>query len=593
MNKMNKVLLSFTCALALAGCSASSSAASSSTTSSGYKAGTYTGVGHGHNGEVKVDVTFTDSAIESIKISESSETPTLSDPATEKLPELIVKNQTTNVDGISGATMTSNAIKNAVLDAVDQAGGDSKAFESKEAEKETLATDDIDTDVLVIGGGASGLLAAQTAAKAGAKTTLVEKLDTLGGTMVVSAGLLLTVDSKTTTDVDDSLDRMMTFFKTQNETSDVQPDYDYASAIFEQTGSTVDYLKSDLGLEGTTLDMGGYVGTQFTIGYELVKNMVDQCEKNGVTILTGTKADSLTVTDGAVTGAKVTNDSGSYTINAKKVIVAAGGANWSEDLKSSQPALKTVDLNEKSCIGNSGDGMKMLEEVGADMSDNLYIKSSQHDFAQVFGTNWSNTPSTSMTMLVDADGKRFTNEAQAADTMVNEAMLKHASSGYWNIIDKNNAVGFDADFLKKIEEQSASDNKTVAVYADTIEELAEKMGVNADNLKASFDTYQAACESGTDSEFGKSSEYLKAYSTDGGYYAVYRRCGSWGTIGGAITDETMHVLDASGNAIANVFAVGETATPKLFGDYYFGGYSLGSYTTEGIIAANTAVSEMN
>ena len=136
------------------------------------------------------------------------------------------------------------------------------------------------------------------------------------------------------------------------------------------------------------------------------------------------------------------------------------------------------------------------------------------------------------------------------------------------------------------------DNAKVAVKADTIEELAKKMGVDADTLKATFDEYQAACDAGKDDEFGKSSDYLKKYSEDGGYYAVYRRCGSWGTIGGAIIDENMHVLDKDGNVIPNVYAIGETATSQLFGDYYFGGYSLGSYTTEGRIAAKDAVSSL-
>ena len=595
MKKLIQGVLSLMMVASLGACSSGTAATTSpsptSASESAYTAGTYTGEATGHNGTVKAEVTFSDNAIESVKITEQSETPFLSDKAIEEIPEKIVKYQTTKVDSVSGATFTSAAIKNAVNDAVKQAGGDSSKF-ANATEETPEKQSDMDTDVLVIGGGASGLMAAETAATEGAKTVLVEKLDSVGGTLAVSAGLLLTVDSETTTEVDDSLDRMVTFFKEQNSDSDVTLDYDFASKIFEQTGSTVDYLRNDLKLEGTTLDMGGYVGTQFTIGYELCRALADECEKAGVTVLTGTKAESLVVEDGAVTGATVSDKAGEYTIHAKKVIVAAGGASWSDTLKEKQPAVKTVDLNEKSCIGNTGDGMKMLEDIGAQMADTLYVKSSQPDFAQVFGTNWSNTPDTSMTLMVDAEGKRFTNEGLPVATEVNEKMLKHASSGYWNIIDVKNAIGFDADFLKEVEKQAADDNAKVAVKADTIEELAKKIGVDADTLKATFDEYQAACDAGKDDEFGKSSDYLKKYSEDGGYYAVYRRCGSWGTIGGAIIDENMHVLDKDGNVIPNVYAIGETATSQLFGDYYFGGYSLGSYTTEGRIAAKDAVSSL-
>ena len=454
MKKLIQGVLSLMMVASLGACSSGTAATTSpsptSASESAYTAGTYTGEATGHNGAVKAEVTFSDNAIESVKITEQSETPFLSDKAIEEIPEKIIKYQTTKVDSVSGATFTSAAIKNAVNDAVKQAGGDSSKF-ANATEETPEKQSDMDTDVLVIGGGASGLMAAETAATEGAKTVLVEKLDSVGGTLAVSAGLLLTVDSETTTEVDDSLDRMVTFFKEQNSDSDVTPDYDFASKIFEQTGSTVDYLRNDLKLEGTTLDMGGYVGTQFTIGYELCRALADECEKAGVTVLTGTKAESLVVEDGAVTGATVSDKAGEYTIHAKKVIVAAGGASWSDTLKEKQPAVKTVDLNEKSCIGNTGDGMKMLEDIGAQMADTLYVKSSQPDFAQVFGTNWSNTPDTSMTLMVDAEGKRFTNEGLPVATEVNEKMLKHASSGYWNIIDVKNAIGFDADFLKEVE----------------------------------------------------------------------------------------------------------------------------------------------
>ena len=57
-------------------------------------------------------------------------------------------------------------------------------------------------------------------------------------------------------------------------------------------------------------------------------------------------------------------------------------------------------------------------------------------------------------------------------------------------------------------------------------------------------------------------------------------------------DFEYEIRDKDGNVIPNVYAIGETATSQLFGDYYFGGYSLGSYTTEGRIAAKDAVSSL-
>ena len=160
------------------------------------------------------------------------------------------------------------------------------------------------------------------------------------------------------------------------------------------------------------------------------------------------------------------------------------------------------------------------------------------------------------------------------------------------LIDDDNTIGYDDDYFAKVKEFAADDDVKAVVHADSLEELAGKLGVDAGTLKQTVEDYNSACAAGKDDEFGKDAQYLKAYPEDGGFYAVYQRIGSWGTIGGAIVDEQQHVLDADGNVIPNVFAAGETATAQLFGDYYFGGFSLGLYTTAGRIAAEQAVAEI-
>lgn len=559
----------------------------------GYTAGEYEGTGTGRNGDIKVKVTFSDDAIEKVEIEEQSETPTLADKALKQVPEDIVTYQSLGVDVVSGASFTSRGIKSAVADAVTQAGGDADALADVECDYPDLPTDDMDTDVVVIGSGTAGLMAAYTAAKEGKSVIDVEKLDVMGGTLNLSAGLLLTVDSeKNDSSIDDSLDRVIDYYKEINGDSVHQPDFDFTSNLMAQTGATVDEL-IDMGLDHNDMDLGNYAGTQFTIGYKLAADLQKAAADAGVTFITGTAAKEL-VTDenGAVTGVVVENRTGSYTISAKKVIVAAGGASWSQDLRDSQEQLANVSLHEKTQVGSTADGMHMLKAIGAAESDDLYVKSSQPDFAEVFHNDWSNTPDTGMTLMIDADGRRFANEGLAPATILNTKMLDHGSSAYWNIIDAENTVGFDEDYFARVKEFAADDKKFVSVYADTLDELAEKLDMDADTLNATVADYNAACEAGEDTEFGKAASYLKAYPEDTGYYAVYRRIGSWGTIGGVIVDEQQHVLDTDGNPIENVFAAGETATGQLFGDYYFGGFSLGLYSTAGRIAAENAVAEI-
>lgn len=190
---MKKKYLSFGLAamLALAGCGGSQDSGGTSL----YKAGTYTATGTGKNGDVQVTVEFTDDAIKSVTIGENSETEAIAKPAFDTIPQEIVDAQSTQVDVVSGATLTSNAIIEAVNDCIVQAGGTvpSAAAETAAAAKEEKSEA---TDVLVIGGGMAGMSAALAARDGGADVTLLESASDLGGTVKVAGGYLICVDSE-------------------------------------------------------------------------------------------------------------------------------------------------------------------------------------------------------------------------------------------------------------------------------------------------------------------------------------------------------------------------------------------------------------
>lgn len=117
-NLLKITLLILVLSFALVGCGDSDTAVD---TAAGYNPGTYEGSADGYGGELKVEVSFSDSEIESINVLENSETEAIAGPAIEEVPAAILDSQDTNVDGVSGATVTSNAIKAAVEDAIRQA----------------------------------------------------------------------------------------------------------------------------------------------------------------------------------------------------------------------------------------------------------------------------------------------------------------------------------------------------------------------------------------------------------------------------------------------------------------------------------------
>ena len=137
-----------------------------------YKAGSYKATAHGNLSDITVQVTFTESSIKEVKVLEQHETPMLYGAVEAKLPAAIVKSQSLAVDTVSGATNSSKAILKAVADCVRQAGGDPEALMAAKAKK-AGADQEYTTDVVVIGAGASGFMAANNASMGGAKVIAI------------------------------------------------------------------------------------------------------------------------------------------------------------------------------------------------------------------------------------------------------------------------------------------------------------------------------------------------------------------------------------------------------------------------------------
>ncbi|HEY8362234.1 MAG TPA: FMN-binding protein, partial [Tissierellaceae bacterium] len=141
----------------------------------------------GHNGPMKIKVSFSNNTITNVEIIEHSETKVLSDPAIEGIPADIVKYNSIAIDSVAGATITSAAIKSAVRTAIEKAGGNPNDF-NNEINKSTPEHKVIETDVVVVGAGAAGISAALKADELGSKVILLEKTGQIGGEIVVSGG---------------------------------------------------------------------------------------------------------------------------------------------------------------------------------------------------------------------------------------------------------------------------------------------------------------------------------------------------------------------------------------------------------------------
>lgn len=466
------------------------------------------------------------------------------------------------------------------------------AGEPSAAQDAPSADGALSCDVLVIGGGISGALAALSAKAEGADVLLVEKQGFIGGSAALSSGFMVTVNNDHfAEEIDDSWEKMSSVLHGVHDQSPdtTYPTWDRLEEVFAQQSATIDFMV-DLGMTAEFGEKSTAVTMWDGKGAGMMEALAKAMDEKGVRVMLDSPATQILVDDaGAVCGATVEGRDGAQDIAAKKVILCCGGASHNEEILSEYiPTITEVDLDNQSAAGNTGDGFVMCEALGAQFYPTMSLEEGGASVDSAWKSETGIRLGVSDKLIVDTDGARVTNEAPSGSgsgQILTYYLVQHGSPRYYAIFDGTVDEETKAALDKGIE--------MGCVFAGaTTEELAAAMGADAAMLADTFAAYQDACEKGDDPEFGKAPESLVAYDADSGLYAVYIRPSSWGTIGGVVTDECGRVLAESGTAIENLFAVGEMSNRELFSDFYVGGNSLALNSTMGRIAGAAAVSEM-
>ncbi len=196
MKKLTKLALAALMSVSVMACGTSDQPASSGDAL--FKAGTYEAEADGFGGSanpVHLSVTLTDSAIESIEYKADGETPTVGGAALPKLVENVLAAQSPNIDGVSGATVTSTAFFTALNDALTQAGADPASIEPKDTGAAPAEDIEKEADIVIAGAGGAGMTAAITAAQAGKKVIILEKGSVSGGNSSYATGGMNAADT--------------------------------------------------------------------------------------------------------------------------------------------------------------------------------------------------------------------------------------------------------------------------------------------------------------------------------------------------------------------------------------------------------------
>lgn len=599
-----------------------------------FNPGTYEGTGRGYGGKLIVNVTVTEDKIETVKVVQHKEYRGiawgLNTTPMELYPKWIVEYQSLGLESIVGADLTCAAILDAVAAALKAAGATEETIAELKAAPgpaEPGYKDEVRTvDVVVCGAGAGGLAAAIEAKQAGAEVVIIEKQGVTGGATARSGGKLLGAGTR--------------WQKKQGIYDTPEMVYDYLMEVGNRNGKfmdphknrylvdhlneTLDWLSSieatvkgdpeevmaqpwqpipkpvekdgvlkthydALDVEpihvslqpwrvhnapgggGQTNGQGGEISTPLTLYYE---------NDLGGEIIYNTAMNELIVDEnGVVTGVICTRKNGAkLTMYARKgVILTTGGYARNKEMVARYPVAHYFSNVPH---GNVGEGLLAAEKIGALNYEHPAVQVVYTSLTCGIGINDESG------LIVNDKGERVVNEWSYQYT-VSDAIARTGSNCGWYITSGNEPYGG-----VQYGYRSAVSGKSKDPAADSIEELAEKIGCDPATLRKTYDRYCELIAKGEDEDFGKPAEFL--HPINGPKFVALRMhpCVTV-TFGGLETDVSARVMKPDGTVIPHLYAAGEVAGTGMYGTQYpTCGTSIGSALFFGRIAGRMATDQV-
>ena len=546
------------------------------------------------------------------------------------MPGEIAESGSIAVDGVSGATVTSTAIKEAAAAALTAAGLNPDDY--KTAVEKTGSAEDstVEADVVVVGAGGAGMTAAITAAAEGKSVVILESQSMVGGNSVratggmnagktvyqdenefgESAGVEKTLktaaekyaDNETITALAKTVSEQWAAYQANPtgyfdsvELMELDTmiggkginDPELVETLCANSADAIDWLdEHGITLHNVSSFGGASVkrihrpvnaeGKTVSVGSYMIPLLQENCEKAGVKMMLDTTAtEILTDANGAAVGVKATGASGeTVTVNAKAVVLTTGGFGANLDMVVKyKPELK--GFMTTNAAGIQGQGIEMAEAIGAATVD--------MDQIQIHPTVEANTAALITeglrgdgAVLINAEGKRFIDEVGTRD-VVSAAEIAQTGSYSWLVVDQAmvDASSVIQGYIKK----------GYTVTGATYEELGKAMGVDAAAFAETMEKWNGYVEAKNDPDFGRTS-FANPLNT-APYYAVKVTAGVHHTMGGLKINANTEVLNEKGEVIPGLFAAGEV-TGGVHGANRLGGNAVADFTVFGRIAGAAA-----
>ena len=515
---------------------------------------TYSATGSGYHGEMTVNVTIENGTITDVALGDNHETNVVIDRAFPVIRERILEANTADVDSVTAATFSSYAIKTAVADAMKQAGLEAPAVSMQNAEKPAAERAAEECDIVIVGGGPAGLAAAISAKQTNAdkNVIIVEKLDILSGNGKFDMNFfdMINTEAQKAAGNDEWVGE-----------AGLAKFIEEKSANGESAERIQVWANEEYGIDAWLRAMGvelnyNYGGTNHMAednqysGEVIQAGLEKAAAELGVDVRTGTKGTDLVMEDGVCKGVIVTNNANeTYTINAKSTIIATGGFCSNKELLAEYAPGYEV-FNTSNQMGTTGDFVKIFEQNGFKMEN----MGKMSFFSNIIVPYRDLTGGADMNLLANNEGTLLPNKSG----MDRGTMIKEQPNGAaYYITDK---TGYDSFYrIRK--------HVGLGYYAEgaTLEELAEKLSINAEGLKASVEQYNADAAAGAENA-QIAAVPKRALDAEGPYYGVRVEAANHMTKGGVVCNENAQVLNADDTVVPGLYAAGEVT-------WQGGGYS--------------------
>lgn len=425
-------------------------------------------------------------------------------------------------------------------------------------------------DLVIIGSGGTGMVAALQAKELGLSPVILEKMDKMGGnTNRASSGMnAAETDFQLQHHIVDSFED---FYQETLKGGGGLNNKEMLNYFTSHGALAIDWL-ADRGIELNDITITGGMKIKRThrpaskaaIGGYLVTELLKQVEKEEIPLFAKVKVDKLIADGDKVTGLDVQlpNDE-TKEISAKAVILATGGFGANKELlKKYRPDLDGYDTTNQA--GATGDGIKLATEIGAGLVDMGQVQvhpTVQQDTGHAYLIGEATRGEGAI--LVNAKGERFVNELDTRKNVTNAINELPEKSAY---------LIYDSGIRENVPAINFYDHIGLVEHGDSLADLAANIDVDPETLQATVASWNEAVTSGQDSAFGRDSGMDQTID-HGGYEAIHIAPAVHYTMGGLKIDAKTHVLTESDQPIAGLFAGGEVAG-GLHGNNRIGGNSI-------------------